>query len=1150
VNSAERIAQTQSGSVARTRRYLYALLALNLAIMVLIAVFFWYHQKVQDRIFDSIVNYHDAVGRAIQTSLVELHYISNEMWRRASLRGNPDISASPERARDENIEVMRGRISTLAIQKDAISSLEQEHSDPIFAASTSAALQAFEPVLKIGSEDDPAGGNLSAQLELIDELGARLRALSALHMAEEDRLVVADLHQGLNHPAYLILAVGFLTLFGPTAGFGVIRNVTMANAQREAAFRVMQQNEEDLRHLTDGLEAAQRIARVGNWEWDRGTELEWWSDENYRIIGLEPGAAPANNQTFYKTIHEEDRQKVASVQEEAERNACPYQVDFRVVMADGEIRYTREIGEPTFDADGRFTGQRGTIQDITDQYLAERRLAETVRRLEEAQRIARVADWEWDPESDFLDWPPQMREVLGLPESDEQISNETFLSMLHPEDRELVLMNVQRAIDEGEPYAIEYRFLTPDGGVRTMMEYGEPFVPAGSSKLRLRGTVQDITDRKAVEQQLAGAVLELNRAQHLAKVGSWTWDIVNNEDKWSDECYRIHGLEPGSTGLSATDFLTYVHPGDKEAVRAAHERTLATGETLDIEFRLASADGVERIVRTHGEVSYDDKGRPARMTGTVQDVSALRRQERELREIQERFSLAFQLSPSATAISEVETGIHVDVNDKWVEVLGHPREEAIGRTASEMGIWANPEDRARAISLLNEDGRFRDFEAQYRTRSGELRDFMISAETFPIGDKPHMLIVGYDITDRKKTELALRETKERLEEAQRLGQMGSWTWDPEEDVEWWSEEQFRIFGLEPGSVMLDGYGFLKYVHPDDRNRVEKNERYAANTRTPFSIEYRIVRPDGTERIVFEQGEWIEDDISGIPQWRGIVLDITERKHIEQELAKLNAELEQRVQERTAELHAAQEELVKRERLAVLGQLTATVSHELRNPLGAIRTSLFVIEAKTAKENNGIAGAIGRINRSIVRCDNIIDELLDFTRMRELQTEMLNIDHWLKSVIDEQQLPPGVSLHTSLTTGELCIPADPDRLRRAVINVYENACQALEAKEEDGEAAALLSVSTRSTDDHLEIIIEDTGPGFSKDTLARIFEPLYSTKNFGVGLGLPIVQQIVRQHGGSVEARNRKGKGAKFVLRLPLERKMKAVDRPASAEKTL
>lgn len=1130
--------RTPSGSTDRTRRYLYTLVAINLVIMGLIVAFFEYHQWVQDRVFERVVRYHTVTSRAVQSGLAELHDVSDALWRRTLLHEAPEAFSSLGHAGATEHATIAAHISVLAEEREIILALQQHFTDPQLDEATELAISAFEPVLLIGSPGDPTRGDLAARLVLIEALDLRLRQLLDLHMEARDQLADPGPHDRLNDPNYLLITVGLLTGFGLLTGMGVVRSVTAANAERETALQALRQNESRLARLADGLEAAQRIARIGNWEWDAESGAEWWSDENYRIIGFEPGMVEPTNKTFFKAIHEQDRARIAQVIEEAETKGIGHRVDFRVVSPDGSERYAREIGEPVFDSKGRHTGQRGTIQDITEQHVAETRLAETVRRLEAGQRIAKVADWEWDPDCDRLDWPPNMRKVLGLPPSDEPIDNDAFAGMLHPDDREPLLELMHRAAEAGEPYSMEYRFVPPDGAIRTIMEYAEPFTPDGSDKVRLRGTIQDITDHRRTETELAKAVRELNKAQRLARVGSWEWDIVNDRDAWSDECYRIHGVEPGSVELAGTDYLNYVHPDDRETVRAAHERAIVDGKPLNIEFRLRMGDGAERIVQTHGEVTYDEESRPVRMSGTVQDVTELRRREAELRDTEQRFSLAFQLNPGMMAISEIETGMHVDVNDKWVDTIGYSREEAIGRTASELGVWANPEDRARAVSLFRETGRFRDFEAQFRTRQGELWDFLISAEPFPIGDRPHMLIVGYEITERKKADLVLRETMERLEEAQHLGQMGSWIWDPKEDVEWWSDEQYRIFGLEPGSVFLDGFGFLEYVHPDDRDRVEKIEREAAENLTPFSTEYRIVRPDGTERTVAEQGEWIEDDTAGKPQWRGVIQDITERKRIEQELAQLNAELEERVEERTAELRAAQEELVKRERLATLGQLTATVSHELRNPLGAIRTSLYVVEKKTAQSDDRMAEAIGRINRSITRCDNIIDELLDFARIRNLRLQQLPVDEWLTALLEEQPVPEGISVRRNFDTGDVRVSADPDRLRRAVINIYENACQAMNANGAGSDTVPRsghrLSVTTRLRQNRAEIIIEDTGPGITEDSPDRIFEPLFSTKNFGVGLGLPIVRQIMEQHGGGVEASNRKGRGARFVLWLPLE----------------
>lgn len=262
--------------------------------------------------------------------------------------------------------------------------------------------------------------------------------------------------------------------------------------------------------------------------------------------------------------------------------------------------------------------------------------------------------------------------------------------------------------------------------------------------------------------------------------------------------------------------------------------------------------------------------------------------------------------------------------------------------------------------------------------------------------------------------------------------------------------------------------------------------------------------------------------------------LTERSRAEMALQTLNEELENRVSERTAALESAQKELVAKERLATLGQLTATVSHELRNPLGAMRISTHVLRTRMDTEDDLQVRAVERVERGIKRCDNIIDELLDYSRIKDLDRTVVSIDEWLAALLDEQDLPGGIVLERDLALPNTSVPIDSERLRRAVINVFENACQAMtnNAKTETGDTQSRLRIATRATDDRIEIVIADTGPGIPDEVMAQIFEPLFSTKNFGIGLGLPTAKHIVEQHGGNIEVETEEGRGTSFVLWLP------------------
>ncbi len=270
--------------------------------------------------------------------------------------------------------------------------------------------------------------------------------------------------------------------------------------------------------------------------------------------------------------------------------------------------------------------------------------------------------------------------------------------------------------------------------------------------------------------------------------------------------------------------------------------------------------------------------------------------------------------------------------------------------------------------------------------------------------------------------------------------------------------------------------------------------------------------------------------------------VAERTHelnnANQKITKFNEELEQRIVERTAELEETQKELLQKERLATLGQLTGTVSHELRNPLAAIRNSIFMIGEKTQDSDLGLDRLLARTERNISRCDRIVCELLDYTRTNTLEAKSEVLDSWLEGALGEQKTPSAITLRKELKVPGLELKFDPERLRRAVINVFDNACQAMTeaAKGAPGERELSLTVQTTSCEDRAQMRFTDTGPGMTPEVLNRIFEPLYSTKAFGVGLGMPIVKQIMEQQGGGIEVSSDPGHGTTVVLWLPIQRK--------------
>ncbi len=275
-------------------------------------------------------------------------------------------------------------------------------------------------------------------------------------------------------------------------------------------------------------------------------------------------------------------------------------------------------------------------------------------------------------------------------------------------------------------------------------------------------------------------------------------------------------------------------------------------------------------------------------------------------------------------------------------------------------------------------------------------------------------------------------------------------------------------------------------------------------------------------VPLQPDEWSEPVLSAYSVRLAVEL---ESKRTENELESYRNNLESLVKERTEALEHAHRELIRQERLATLGQLIATVSHELRNPLGTIRSSIYSITEKLKDKNLGVDSALERIQRNINRSDKIISELLDFTRIKKVTLSSADFNKWLESSIEELSIPDNITLQQNLDQTAY-IEFDKDLMHRAILNVWSNACQAIDS-------TGTIIIQTTLGDNSLTLSIIDTGKGMDKNIIDHMFEPLYSTKGFGVGMGLFIVNKIIEQHNGLIDISSNPGKGTAFNIKLPL-----------------
>ena len=305
------------------------------------------------------------------------------------------------------------------------------------------------------------------------------------------------------------------------------------------------------------------------------------------------------------------------------------------------------------------------------------------------------------------------------------------------------------------------------------------------------------------------------------------------------------------------------------------------------------------------------------------------------------------------------------------------------------------------------------------------------------------------------------------------------------------------------------------------------DRRVMDTNTPeFSIVERQFQADGKEA-------WVQTNKIPLHNYNGDVVgilgtyeDITERRENEEKILKMNQELEERVRERTGELMSAQEKLLRKEKLEVMGQLAGMVSHELRNPLGVINNSIYYLKMKNPDIDQKSLKHFQLIENSIEKASHIVNELLDYGRTPIVNSITIKPRVLISHVVGETAIPPHVTLEINVPKNDCLFLADFGQMARVLHNLVKNAVEAMP----DG---GKISITSGKDADMAYIEVEDSGEGITEENIGNLFEPLFTTRTGGTGLGLPTCKRYVELNGGRIEVETTEGKGSRFRVFLPV-----------------
>lgn len=469
--------------------------------------------------------------------------------------------------------------------------------------------------------------------------------------------------------------------------------------------------------------------------------------------------------------------------------------------------------------------------------------------------------------------------------------------------------------------------------------------------------------------------------------------------------------------------------------------------------------------------------------------------------------------------------------------LGYSPEEVIGHLP---GFLLDEEESIRVPKVIDDQIRQKDSLFNVTTIDNSKDGTMVWAEitnSFLYNEKGEftgLIGLNRNIDAQKKAEETIVEREEELRYILDHAQVLLIVMDESGIIRSINQAGAHLYDREPEDML--GHVFTEFLPEFEREQAFQAFQHdyraaiakkATRTIGMSGIVNKISTPNGLRDILFYKTGvkfYREEQLLGLIN-TGV--DITDIVSAREELKGHQENLERLVAERTAELESLQETMVRRERLVALGKLAGRVSHEIRNPLGTISSSLYVINEHTKEKEPGIARPIERADRAVHRCNDIIEEFLDFTRVHQLRKKTIDMDTWLNDLLDESENYREISLTRHFNSGA-SVEIDPDRLQRVLINILDNAKHAVEEKGE-----GCIVAESRMARNRFEIVIKDTGVGIGRETLEKVFEPLYSTKAIGVGLGLLICRQIVEQHGGGIDIDSEKGKGTTVLIWFPV-----------------
>ncbi|HEU0199636.1 MAG TPA: PAS domain S-box protein [Burkholderiaceae bacterium] len=829
--------------------------------------------------------------------------------------------------------------------------------------------------------------------------------------------------------------------------------------------------------------------------------------------------------------------------------------------ADGGRRYVSVSGFPVFDEAGRFVGYRGVGRDITAQKRSQDEHGAHVWFLESMDRINRAMQGIHDLEqmlSEVLDATLQIfacdRAWLVYPCDPGAPSWHVVMERTRPEFPGAFVTRTQFPIDaevagvfaaaRDAPGAVLFgaggQFKLP-AQVADLFAIRSQLAMAIDPRvdrpylfgLHQCSHVRDWTaDEQRLFQEIGRRLVDaltsllmfrtlrdserrLEATQRVARIGWWERDFTTSRVSLSDEACRIFGVPPVDLPQWHDRWLSLIHPEDRAKAAAASEAALRGGPRYDVEYRVVRPDSTVRVVHSQGDVTWDESGQPLRQFGVIQDITDLRLAENELRASEARFRTFVDHARDGFFLMDEQVTV-VDVNQQACESLGYSREELIGMQPRDFDAGLDATSIARLAQRAGA-GETLTFETLHRRKDGTVFPVEIRSHAFEQGGRQFYLALVRDISERKRAEEELQATEARFRtfaefaaDAFMLHREDGTVIDVNRQAcEALGYTRDELIGMTPADFDAD-------LDPEAVRRVAAR----VGEGETITIETHHRRKDGTVFPVEVRGRQVRHG----ERWFGISVsrDITERKRSEEEREKLRR---------------LEADLARMNRVTTMGELTASIAHEVNQPLAAMVANAAACErwlsAKPPEKQKAL-----KVLKSIAddgrRASDVIGRIRALMKRQAPRKDSLDINEAIHEVIElahEQMRRHDVVLETRLAAGLPSVQGDKVQLQQVLLNLIVNAIEAMSGIGDRPRALSI--VSAQDGPNLVAVEVRDSGTGLDAEHAERLFDAFYTTKAEGMGIGLAISRSIIEAHGGRLSAAPNAPHGAVFRFSLPV-----------------